>query len=250
MLRRINRKTTGKSLTYENLVSSSRDEEKQLYFDWWDEKELLWEWLDEEVFRPQSPGKQVSLIKTEEYKSEVIDVGDYKTIPRLAGVLKNLIDKYGDIGASCNLPQSCCNLKMRIMLNLCATVHSMCDILIQDVDERFLDTWRKHFSIARRVGFEVDFLFDRLKIIEEAHKCFNDTDNQLHQFTSIDRRYDEMAEISRGIEKQKTKLDSLRWQTQHGISSIAFQRLRVDAEQLSKAREFGLKKAGMHSKLL
>ncbi|KAK9185317.1 hypothetical protein WN943_025673 [Citrus x changshan-huyou] len=250
LLRRINRKTTGKSLTYENLVSSSRDEEKQLYFDWWDEKELLWEWLDEEVFRPQSPGKQVSLIKTEEYKSEVIDVGDYKTIPRLAGVLKNLIDKYGDIGASCNLPQSCCNLKMRIMLNLCATVHSMCDILIQDVDERFLDTWRKHFSIARRVGFEVDFLFDRLKIIEEAHKCFNDTDNQLHQFTSIDRRYDEMAEISRGIEKQKTKLDSLRWQTQHGISSIAFQRLRVDAEQLSKAREFGLKKAGMHSKLL
>lgn len=174
-----------------------------MYFDWWDEKELLWEWLDEEVFRPQSPGKQVSLIKTEEYKSEVIDVGDYKTIPRLAGVLKNLIDKYGDIGASCNLPQSCCNLKMRIMINLCVTVRSMCDILIQDVDERFLDTWRKHLSIALLVGFEVDFLFDRLKIIEEAHKCFNDTDKQLHQFTSIDRRYDEMVEISKGLRNKR-----------------------------------------------
>ncbi|KAL9437843.1 hypothetical protein AB3S75_023668 [Citrus x aurantiifolia] len=69
-------------------------------------------------------------------------------------------------------------------------------------------------------------------------------------FTSRFQRYNEMAEIFRGIEKQKTKLDSLRWQTQQGISSIAFQRLRVDAEQLSKAREFGLKKAGMHSKLL
>ncbi|KAL9424287.1 hypothetical protein AB3S75_036219 [Citrus x aurantiifolia] len=73
-----------------------------------------------------------------------------------------------------------------------------------------------------------------------------------HQLLSPSRfrRYDEMAEISRGIEKRKTKLNSLRWQTQQGISSIAFQRLRVDAEQLNKVREFGLKKAGMHSKLL
>ncbi|ESR61712.1 hypothetical protein CICLE_v10014060mg [Citrus x clementina] len=197
---------------------------------------------------------RVPLLADEDFNSEVIQVGGYKTIPKLAGVLKSLLDKYGDIGASCSIAQGHTNLKMCVMVNFCSTVHSMCNTMIQDVNYGLLYTWWRHFNMAHRTGFKVDFFFDRLRRIAQARYRI---DNDQLRNSPINFRYEEMAKLSKEIDGlageidlKKENLELLRKQIQDDISNIAFEKLRLDTEELSKARETGIMKAGMHTQLL
>lgn len=190
---------------------------------------------DDNILRPWDHQREFFcgfLLKYEDYfDSEVIDVGDYKTIPKLARVLKALLDKYGDIGGSCMLPKK---LKMLLMVNLCATVHSMCNTMVRDVGDLTM-TWRWYLKLIYRAGFQVDFLFDHLKKIEEALYEV-ETETELPQLSIFDSLYEEMAKVSEEIDKltqdtdnQKEKLGMLRKQTQDVISNISYQKLRPAA---------------------
>lgn len=197
---------------------------------------------------------RVPVLEDEDFNSEVIQVGGYKTIPKLAGVLKSLLDKYGDIGGNCSIAQELTNLKMCVMVNFCSTVHSMCNTMIQDVNYALLYTWWTHFNIAHRTGFKVDFFFDCLRKIAQARYRI---DNDQLRNSPINFRYEKMAELSKEIDGlaretdlKKESLELLRKETQDEISNISFEKLRLDTKQLSKAREIGIMKAGMHTQLL
>lgn len=55
-------------------------------------------------------------LNPDDFESQVIYVRDYKTIPKLAGVPQNLIDKHVDMGASCSFSQG---VKSFLLLCFC-----------------------------------------------------------------------------------------------------------------------------------
>lgn len=108
--------------------------------------------------------------------------------------------------------------------------------------------------MAHRTGFKVNFFFDRLRKIAQARYRI---DNDQLRNSPINFRYEEMAKLSKEIDGlageidlKKENLELLRKQIQDDISNIAFEKLRLDTEELSKARETGIMKAGMHTQLL
>lgn len=108
--------------------------------------------------------------------------------------------------------------------------------------------------MAHRTGFKVDFFFDCLRKIAQARYRI---DNDQLRNSPINFRYEKMAELSKEIDRlaretdlKKTSLELLRKETQDEISNISFEKLRLDTNQLSKAREIGIMKAGMHTQLL
>lgn len=55
-------------------------------------------------------------LNPDDFESQVIYVRDYKTIPKLAGVPQNLIDKHVDMGSSCSFSQG---VKSFLLLCFC-----------------------------------------------------------------------------------------------------------------------------------
>ncbi|KAH9669522.1 cysteine/Histidine-rich C1 domain family protein [Citrus sinensis] len=192
------------------------------------------------------------LFEWEDYRSELINVNDiYKTSPRLAGVLRKLLDKYGDIGSSCNLNQG---LKNCVLVLFCATVHSMCDTMVQDITDDLIYTWWRDSRIAQRAGFRVGFVFDHLERIAEAR---HGIDTELYQISPIRYQYKKMSkllgeidQLDQDIGERKAKVDEFRKQAQEMISTIHPKRLRLETEELSKAMDIGIVKAGKYTGLL
>lgn len=192
------------------------------------------------------------LFEWEDYTSELINVNDnYKTTPRLARVLKKLLDKYGDIGSSCNLNQG---LKNYVVVLFCATVHSVCDTMVQDITDDLIYTWWRNSRIAQRAGFRVGFVFDHLERIAKGR---HGIDTELYQNSPIRYQYEKMSKLSKeieelaqDIEEREAKMDEFRKQAQEMISTIYPQRLRLETEGLSKAIDIGIVKAGKHTGLL
>ncbi|KAL9459250.1 hypothetical protein AB3S75_002608 [Citrus x aurantiifolia] len=93
---------------------------------------------------------------------ELVDVGGYKINPNLAPVLNKLLDKHGDIGASCPLTPK---LKTIALITLCAIMEIMNSTKVRNLDVASIIMWWFLLKLVQKAGFKVDFALDRLKRI-------------------------------------------------------------------------------------
>ncbi len=93
---------------------------------------------------------------------ELVDVGGYKINPNLAPVLNKLLDKHGDIGASCPLTPK---LKTIALITLCAIMEIMNTTKVRNLDVASIIMWWFLLKLVQKAGFKVDFALDRLKRI-------------------------------------------------------------------------------------
>ena len=99
-------------------------------------------------------------------KEEVASVGDYMIIRRLAPILEHLLSKHGDISAMSMLRPK---VKMYLFNMLCESIYSMINTKIVDVTEDLLLNWWTTLRILQFAEFKVQFAFDHLERVVQAH---------------------------------------------------------------------------------
>ncbi|KAH9669601.1 DC1 domain-containing protein [Citrus sinensis] len=100
--------------------------------------------------------------KVREAELELVNVRDYKINPKLAPVLKKLLEKYDDIGASCPLTPK---LKTIALITFCTIVEIMNNTEVKNLDVASLIMWWFLLKLVQRAGFKIDFALDQLKRI-------------------------------------------------------------------------------------
>ncbi|KAJ4712691.1 putative Fiber protein Fb17 [Melia azedarach] len=188
--------------------------------------------------------RKTQLTEPKDVEAEVVNVGDYIIVPNLVPILKNLLDKYGDISGYCTLTQ---NLKTYPLSVFCSTVESMSSTKVMDITNELMLTWWCSLEFVRKVGFEIDFVFDHLKRIVHARYG---TDIENYKSSPVYKLHEQMAQLSKEIDelgaeinKRREKMDELRKQTADIISSNRSERSRLEAKHLSEALEFRRKNA-------
>ncbi|KAJ4712689.1 putative Cysteine/Histidine-rich C1 domain family protein [Melia azedarach] len=260
----LNDKVIGKGLTYNDIVNSYDAEENEKMKSITEEIEDKLEEIstpvdDEDELRisqnfPYSDDdvlqfmammhRKVKLTKSVDVEAEVVNVEDYMVVPKLAPILKSLLDKYGDISGSCSLTQRLKTLPISVF---CSTMQSMSSTKVMDITDKLIFTWWCSFEFVRETGFTIDFAFDHLKRILQA-RYGTDIDNS--KSSPLYKLHGKMAQLSQKIEeltgeidKRKAEMDELNKETQSIIASNRSVRSRLEAKRLSEALEFRRKNA-------
>ena len=97
---------------------------------------------------------------------EVVSVGDYMIIQRLAPILEPLLSKHGDISAMSTLRP---RVRMYLYNMLCESIYSMMNTKVEDITKDLLFKWWTTLRILQFAEFKIQFAFDHLKRVVEAY---------------------------------------------------------------------------------
>ncbi|PON92653.1 Phospholipase-like [Trema orientale] len=96
---------------------------------------------------------------------EFVVVGRY-TVPRnLSRILVLMLRKHGDISSH---SESTREMKSIVFSCLCEVLHSMSTTKVRDLTQDHLKEWYFYLNFARRRGFNVEFLSEKLKHVVRA----------------------------------------------------------------------------------
>lgn len=174
----------------------------------------------------------------ESIDEELVDVGDYKICSKLPPVLKNLLDKYGDIGASCPLAQ---RLKTIPLTTLCVIMQEMKDTDVIDIEEGSMILWWFHLKLIQRAGFTVDFALDHVKRVVHVRFLIDDESPiKSSPFYGIHKK---IAERSKKIDEQMKEVEELKKAAEETVSSHGSERSILEASRLNETLKLSWKNA-------
>lgn len=202
---------------------------------------------DEEWLKSTTRGMIHNMIQVDDlvlkdldvYADEIVNVGAYKISRGYAQVLKNLLDKFGDFGASCPWTQ---NVKTIFLSYLCYVTDTMSNTLLMEIQEHSIFMWWLMLKVVDRVGFRVDFALDHVKSIA-AVAFFLRYNERLIEDSPFFELRKEIAEHSKEINERKAKIENLKKRAQDSLSSYGSEQLRSEAKRFDQALELKWKSA-------
>ncbi|KAF4368364.1 hypothetical protein F8388_019081 [Cannabis sativa] len=153
---------------------------------------------------------QISEVESEKlmayFHFDVVNKGSYSIPLNLGSVLKNLLEKYGDIGESSTFSPA---MKSIGIFFTCKVLKQMQLTLVADINKDHLRHWYFYIIFAKEImGFEVEFLEVSLKKITQVF--FYRQVSKLLDMDIKSLRQSKMDELENEKDKCKVKFEKLR----------------------------------------
>ncbi|XP_062080127.1 uncharacterized protein LOC133784871 [Humulus lupulus] len=161
-------------------------------------------------------------IKSSDLSLKIVPFQSYSIPLNLVSVLRSLLQKYGDIGAtSASSPA----MKSIGVFFICKVLKQMHSTLNTDITKHLLQDWYSYITLSKEImGFKVEFLEASLEKITEVFFC-----GQVSKLLGMDiptLLHSKMAELEKEVTEYKERLD-----------------------KFNKFREFSLSKGSMKERL-